>query len=207
MNDSLSRRIAERLLTVLLPRDYCDALIGDLREEDAGSLYWREVAVAVAAALIRTLLGTRNENVSKEEFMATIGTATHRPVAFALSLGVLGGGALITTTIMSRRGPYILLAYAAIVVVTAIILRAEFVQPFSRRFLLSLGAFMLATVILYVFLRSVPRGLSDISILGHAWRIGVMLLIGSVLSAAVAQLTASADRTPKPDPLTPGLRQ
>jgi hypothetical protein len=206
MNDSPSRRIAERLLTLLLPRDYCDALIGDLREEDAGSLYWREVAVAVAAAIVRTLLGTRNETVSKEEVMAALGTATHRPVAFALSLGVLGGGALITTMVISRRGPYVLLAYAAIVLVTAIILRAEFVQPFSRRFLLSLGAFMLATLILHVFLRTVPRGQPDISIFGHAWRIGFMLLVGSVLSAAVAQLTATTGRTPIPDPLTPDLR-
>ena len=231
MSISRSPRIAERLLTWLLPGDWRDALIGDLHEEAARTtrihpLYWREVAVALAGAIRRMLLPTR----AKEELMSVTGTATHRPVAFALALGVLGGGALITTAWLTARGPIIFLPYAAIVLAAAFFLRIEAVRPLSRRFLLSLGAFMLATIILYVFIGTVstrhsggtlspkdvqqlvqrgmlPRsaessdvarrvettgGLVSISILGHAWRIGFMLLIGSVLSAAVAQLTGTS---------------
>jgi hypothetical protein len=81
-----------------------------------------------------------------------VGTATHRPVAFALALGLLGGGALITT-----------------------------------EFALTLGAFMFATVMLYVFIGLVgAQTLFIISPSGHAWRLAVMLFIGSALSAAVA---------------------
>jgi hypothetical protein len=51
---------------------------------------------------------------------------------------------------------------------------------------------MFATVILYVFIGLVAaKTLFIISPSGHAWRLGVMLFIGSALSAAVAQLTAT----------------
>ena len=124
--------------------------------------------------------------------MPSSGEATHRPVAFALSLGILGGGALITTMSVTHRGPMIFLPYAALVIVTAVYLRIERVQPFMRRFLLALGAFMVATLVLYTFISTLSKGVStDISIGGHAWRLGLMLGIGSVLSAAVAQLTAT----------------
>ena len=53
---------------------------------------------------------------------------------------------------------------------------------------------MVATVIFYVFLRTVGHNVIQISILGHAWRLGFMLLIGSVLGAAVAQLTGTTNR-------------
>jgi glucose uptake protein GlcU len=204
MNPSLSRRIAEHLLMVLLPREYRDALIGDLREDAVTSLYWREVLVAVVAVVIRMLVTRRNDDVNKEDVMATIGTATRRPVAFTLSLGVLGGGALITTAAVSHRGWFVFLPYATIVVLSAVILRAETVRPFLRRFLLSLGAFMIATLIFYVFMRTVPRErVLYISVIGHAWRIGFMLVIGSVLSTAVAQLTATIGRTPELPPRVP----
>jgi len=124
----------------------------------------------------------------------TIGTATQRPTAFALSLGLLGGGALIATVSLTSRGPVIYLTYAVIVLVTALYLRLERVQGFAKRFALSLGAFMFATVLLYAFIGLFQaKTLFVISALGHAARLGVMLLIGAVLSAAVAQLTATSE--------------
>jgi hypothetical protein len=175
---------------MLVPPDYREALIGDLREEAATvTIYWLEVAIAIASALKKTIY--------EEKLMTSIGTATHRPVAFALSLGLLGGGALITTAVVSHRGWLVFLPYAAIVILSAVILRAETVNPFSRRFSLSLGAFMVATLIFYLFVGAVKaHSLLTISILGHAWRIGLMLLIGSILSAAVAQLTATSNAGP-----------
>jgi len=128
-----------------------------------------------------------------------VGTATHRPVAFALALGLLGGGALITTEWTARAGPFILIPYAILVLVAAVFLRVERVQHFGRRFALTLGAFMFATVLLYLFIGLVAaKTLFVISPLGHAWRLGVMLFIGSALSAAVAQLAAT---TPSSSPI------
>lgn len=123
----------------------------------------------------------------------TPGTATQQPIAFVLSLGLLGGAALIATVSLSRRGPLIYVPYAAIVLTSAAFLRLERVQPFLRRFELALGAFMVATVLLYLFIGLIQaRTLFQISALGHGWRLGLMLLIGSALSGAVAQLTATA---------------
>jgi hypothetical protein len=86
----------------------------------------------------------------------------------------------------------ILIPYAILVVVAAVFLRVERVQHFGRRFALMLGAFMFATVVLYVFIGLVgAETLFITSPWGHSWRMGVMLLIGSALSAAVAQLTAT----------------
>jgi hypothetical protein len=122
-----------------------------------------------------------------------VGTATHRPVAFAMALGLLGGGALITTEWTARRGPFILIPYAILVLVAAVYLRVERVQHFGRRFALTLGAYMFATVLLYLFIGLVAaKTLFVISPWGHAWRLGIMLFIGSALSAAVAQLAATA---------------
>jgi hypothetical protein len=122
------------------------------------------------------------------------GTATDRPIAFALALGLLGGGALITTTTLTRRGPVIFVPYAAIVVVTALYLRLERVPRFSRRFGMALGAFMFASALLYLYIGVVrAKTLFVIPPTDHAWRIAVMLGIGSALSAAVAQLTATRE--------------
>ena len=122
-----------------------------------------------------------------------VGTATQRPLAFALALGLLGGGALIITEWTARRGQFILITYAILVLVAAAYIRVEQVQHFRNRFALTLGAFMFATLVLYVFIGLVTaKTLFVISPAGHAWRLGVMLLIGAAVSAAVAQLTASS---------------
>jgi hypothetical protein len=149
---------------------------------------------AVVRVVVRLVRG-QQDDVCEEDLMSVTGTATNRSAAFVLSLGVLGGGALITTAAVSHRGPLVFLPYTAIVIISAVILRAEAVQPFSRRFLLGLGSFMLATLIFYLFVSTVSRGVSEIPILGHAWRIGFMVVIGSILSAAVAQLTGTRSRT------------
>ncbi len=124
--------------------------------------------------------------------MKTIGTATNRPIAFSLALGLLGGSALITTVSLTTRGPMIFLPYAAIVLATAVYLRHERVRPFVRRFSLALGTFMCASLFLYLFIGLVAaRTLFAISLAGHAWRLGLMLGIGALLSAAMAQITTT----------------
>jgi hypothetical protein len=128
----------------------------------------------------------------QEEIVEIIGQATNGPIAFVASLGVLGGAALISTISLSHRGPLIYLPYAAIILTTAFYLRSEHVQAFGTRFAMALGAFMLATVILYLFIGLyAAKTLFVISLSGHAWRLAFMFAIGAVLSAAVAQLTAT----------------
>lgn len=122
------------------------------------------------------------------------GTATRRPVAFSLALGLLGGAALIITVWSTSRGPVVLFPYAALVLVTAAYLRIERVQQFTRRFNLALGSFMVATVVLYLFVGLVAaKTLFLITPWGHTWRLGIMLAIGAALSAAVAQLTGTQE--------------
>ena len=122
------------------------------------------------------------------------GTATHRPAAFMLALGLLGGGALITTVWNTKRGPLVLVPYAVLILVSAVYLRVERVRPFGRRFGLALGTFMFSTVLLYLFIGLVSAGtLFSISPWGHTWRLGFMLLSGGVLCAAVARLTSTEE--------------
>jgi hypothetical protein len=99
---------------------------------------------------------------------------------------------MIVTTFLSRRGPMLFLPYMAIVFAGAIYLCLERVRPFARRLMLSAGSFMVATLILYLFIAvSHARAAPQITVLGHAWRLVLMLLIGGILACAVAQLTAT----------------
>jgi hypothetical protein len=121
-----------------------------------------------------------------------VGTATQRPVAFSLALGLLGASAIIITTWNTTHGPLVLIPYAALVLVAAAYLRVERVQNFRRRFAMTLGVFMFATVLFYLYVGLVTaKTLFIVPLWGHAWRLGFMLLIGIVLSAAVAQVTAT----------------
>jgi hypothetical protein len=123
------------------------------------------------------------------------GTATHRPVSFALSLGLLGGAALIMTAWNTTRGPAILQPYAALIVIAGAYLRGEQVRGFGRRAVLTFGSFMAATVMLYLFVGLVAaETLLVIPIWGHARRLGLLAAIGAALSAAVARLTATDRR-------------
>ena len=124
------------------------------------------------------------------------GTATQRPVFFSLSIGLLAAGLMVATAWNTTRGPLILLPYGALILIAAIYLRVERVPHFRQRFLMTLGAFMLATVLFYLFIAIfIAKTLLIIPAWGHAWRLGLMLLIGSALSGAVAQLTATSARS------------
>jgi lipopolysaccharide export LptBFGC system permease protein LptF len=137
---------------------------------------------------------TGTESTRKKNVM-TLRTATQRRIAFALSLGLLGGGALIATVSHTTRGPVILLTYAMIVLSSAFYVRLERLQGFANRFALSLGVFMFATLLLYVFIGLFQaKTFFVISIPGHLWRLGLMLIVGAALSAAVAQLTSTSKR-------------
>lgn len=121
-----------------------------------------------------------------------IGTATQRPLAFSLALGLLGAGFIIVTAWNTTHGPLVLIPYAVLVLAAAVYLRVERVQDFKRRFAMTLGVFMFATVLFYLYVGLfTAKTLFIVPLWGHAWRLGFMLLVGSVLSAAVAQVTGT----------------
>ena len=122
--------------------------------------------------------------------MTSLAPNSKQPLPLALALGALGGAALIVTMMLSTRGPLIFVPYAALVLGSLVAVRLAGWPEFSRRFAAAFGAFMVATLVLYVSIGWFLGGASvfEISVLGHAWRIGFMALIGGVLSGAVAYL-------------------
>ena len=116
-------------------------------------------------------------------------SSAKRPLPLALSLGVLGGAALIVTTVLTTKGPMIFLPYAALVLASLGAVRLAGWPDFWRRFTATFLAFMVATVVLYVFIGTVQTASTvPLSAWGHTWRLGLMAGIGALLSAASAYL-------------------
>jgi len=112
-----------------------------------------------------------------------------KPIPVAFALGILGGAALIITTIVTSKGFAIFIPYTALIVATFAALRVIRWSLFSKRFTSSFLAFMVATILLYLFIGIYDAGtILEISAWGHVWRLGLMAAIGSALSFAVAYL-------------------
>lgn len=121
--------------------------------------------------------------------MTALPVRSKQPVPLALALGILGGAALIATTMLTTRGPAIFLPYAALVLGSLAAVRLADWPEFSRRFAAAFLAFMVATLVLYVFIGAIEANtLMKISVWGHTWRLGFIAVIGGVLSGAVAYL-------------------
>jgi drug/metabolite transporter superfamily protein YnfA len=120
------------------------------------------------------------------------------PVATVASLGLLGGAALIATAWLTRRGPAIFVPYGALMGGTLLHLRAEQVAPFGRRYTVAFGAFTVATSLLLAW--TVTIGNPDArrkSLRRPGLPLIATMVIGAVLSAAVAHLSgAGARETP-----------
>jgi len=114
-------------------------------------------------------------------------------LTFGLLLGLLTGGTLsfVSKEPMRTWEGFLMIAYAFVVLVPAIYVRWRRVPSFTMRFLCPLVAFMTLTVVFYIALCLTDPNASSITLWGHTWRLGMMLAMGSVLSAAVAQLTGT----------------
>jgi hypothetical protein len=122
-------------------------------------------------------------------------TRPAHPFLVATLVGILGGGALILTTILTRRGQMVFLPYGTLVVAIALYLRSRRIPSFGSRFGASLLAFMLASIVLDCYLIAVVNP----SVLRASFRHVVLpfaafLLIGSVTSAIVAKTTLGRAR-------------
>lgn len=129
------------------------------------------------------MLKTRN---LKE--MACVDSAK-KPIPIVLALGFLGGATLILTTFLTSKGLAIFVAYTALFITTVAVLRAVDWSSFSKRFTTSFLIFMVATIVLYLFIGIFDAGtILEIPVQGHLWRLGLIAVIGSVLSLSVAYL-------------------
>lgn len=112
-----------------------------------------------------------------------------RSFSLAIALGVVGGAILVLSHVFFTPGKYLLIPYAAVVLGTTAVIRAEHLASFAERFMAGLTAFMIASLALYVRIGFETGGLPWA---GHAWRIGVMLGIGVAINLATARLARSS---------------
>ncbi len=110
-------------------------------------------------------------------------------ISLTLALGALSGTALVLSHMFFARGKYILLVYAGIAIATGIILKTTTVANYAARFQAGLGSFMLANLALYVYVCIESGAFSHLTLFGHAWRLGFMLLVGTALNLALARVS------------------
>ena len=121
--------------------------------------------------------------------MTALAPVSKQPLPLALALGVLGGGALVVLAMVLGPGPIVLTGYVALVLASFAAVRLAGWPEFSRRFVAAFLAFMVATVVFYLYVGAFAAGtLLEIPVWGHAWRLGLMAAIGGALSAAVSYL-------------------
>lgn len=114
---------------------------------------------------------------------------TRRSLSLALALGALGGATLVLSALFLTPGKYLLLPYALVVLGSIFAIRAEGMAAFSERFFTGLLAFVLSSLALYVSLALSPT-VARVGFLGHAWRFGLLVGIGALISLATARVAA-----------------
>jgi hypothetical protein len=115
-----------------------------------------------------------------------------RSVVIAATWGIVGGVFLVMGQawgVPRTRASLIFLVFASVVIGPAITLRRSGSR--LRRFALGLGAFMLATLILYLYIGVVvnPHVL-NLPVWDHAWRLSFMLAVGALATGAALVLGA-----------------
>jgi hypothetical protein len=123
----------------------------------------------------------------------------------ALVVGAFGGVGLVLTVVYSRRGPMIFVPYAALLAALTLLLSRYSELAYASRFTAALLAFAMATIPLYVAVgvlaerererlrregRLPAQPSTAPSVWGHAWRIALLFVVGSIASAGVAFVAA-----------------
>lgn len=118
-------------------------------------------------------------------------TSMQKVMTFAAAVGALGGATLTLSYIFFTPGKYLLITYAAVVVGAMLALKAERFASFGHRFIASLLSFVMYAGIHYIAVSWSP-GVFSLGFLGHAWRLGMLVGIGAIISLAVARLASPA---------------
>ena len=110
--------------------------------------------------------------------------------SLALALGSLGGLLLICVTAFLGSGPKILVGFAAITLTCILVIRAERIDSFKKRFGISMGSFVLSTLLVYLALVVSPQT-AVLSVGEHSWRLFFVLAVSALVSLPVARLSRS----------------
>ena len=122
----------------------------------------------------------------------------------ALLLGGVGGAAIVAVVSLSRRGPYVLVPYAALAVAVAVLFAGSEGVSYLTRVFAAFGAFLLATLFAYFAVRVHARrarerrreqrrhrdAVPGMGRWGRAWRMGAVLVMGFTASVLVALVGA-----------------
>ncbi len=127
-------------------------------------------------------------------------------VAQAAVIGLFGGVGLALTVIYSRRGPMIYPVYAATIAAITLLLARYASLSFGARFVAGFVGFEVANAVFYPVVailaqrgrrEAVNQGRLDVSalkrpigFLGHLWRIGFLIAMGTIIAAAMAFVSA-----------------
>jgi hypothetical protein len=110
----------------------------------------------------------------------------NRLLTLTFASGLLGGALLVLASFFLTPGKLVLVPYALLVLGTLLIVRAERISSFRARFAVGLGVFVLGSLALYVAI-VVAVGPS-FGILGHLWRLAVVLALGVAVNLPLARL-------------------
>lgn len=120
------------------------------------------------------------------------------------SWGPFGGAGLVLTMIYSRRGPLIFPVYAALLAALALLIAQYSSVSYPGRFGAALAGFLVASGVAYAATMvlagrerermqqegRLPGRARGVSVLGHCWRLGVLVALGVIVSAGVAFVAA-----------------
>ena len=127
--------------------------------------------------------------------MSRISSIILNPLQLRASvLGALTGSALILVAVFSSRGPLMFVPYAAMFCALAPLLARYRSETFLSRTGAAFGAFLVATVISYLYIRLFANpGVPSISVIGLV-RFALVVGSGALLAAAVAFVTGGDDQ-------------
>jgi hypothetical protein len=110
-----------------------------------------------------------------------------RNLSLALALGVFGAAVLVLSFVFFTPGKYLLIPYAGVVLATTAVIRAEHLRDFRDRFAIGFLSFIIASISLYVAVALSPHA-SRVPLLGHAWRIALLLAVGVAINLPAARI-------------------
>ena len=123
----------------------------------------------------------------------TVQTFFSKPGSNGIFWGLIGGVSLIVVTSLSKNGylqiaPYFFILCASILTIKYINKsNADFMDLFKS----GLFAFIISSVILYIYVLTLINPDSGITSLGHLWRFGVIVLMGLIGSTIISYLAKS----------------
>lgn len=104
-----------------------------------------------------------------------------------LICGLLGGGLLISTTLISTRGWWLILIYGLVMYATMTVVKfnRKIEITYFKIFVIGVLTFMIMTFVLYLYITIFVNPNNGITFLGHLWRFFMMLGIALTSSATL----------------------